>query len=82
MAFNYTHMESDGAPVLFIEMPMIKDLTFHMDYNSKFMLIPSGGKLTVEVKESYAIASIKLKSTQHGVLYPELHDVYVDFGNS
>jgi hypothetical protein len=49
MAFNYTHMMVDGQPVLFMELPLIEDMKFSMNYKGKFGLIPFGGQVSIEV---------------------------------
>jgi len=65
-----------------MELPMIEDLKFEMDYKGRFGLIPFGGHLAIEIAQSYALITTELKATNHGMLYPVLHDIYVDFGKS
>lgn len=70
MAFNYTHMVSDGEAVLFLELPMIEDLTFEMDYTGAAGLLPFGGHMKAVIAKSTALMTLKMKATSHGVLYP------------
>lgn len=81
MHFDYTTLP-DMTPVLFVELPMIEDLRFEMDYSGRFGLLPFKGQLAIEIEESYALITTALKATSQGLLYPVLHDVYADFGLS
>ena len=73
-------MRIDGEPVLYMELPLVKDMQFSFHYKGKFGLIPFGGFADIDITEAYALATVKAKATHLGLLYPELHDVYVDFG--
>lgn len=80
--FNYTHMSSDGTPVVFMEIPLIKDWSYEMDYKMQLGLLPLGGHMSINVSNAIALATVEMKAKSDGVLYPHLHDVYVDFGDS
>ena len=82
MALNYTHMAVDGEPVVFFRAPMIEDLAFEMDYDGWLITSPIKGHLKLELEETYVLLTTKLRTAHDGVLYPELHDLHVDFGNS
>ena len=80
--FNYTQMVKDGQDVLFMELPLVKHWAFHMDYEYRLGFFPHYGSLTFDIEEAIALATFDFKSTDSGLLYPQLHDIDVNFGQS
>jgi hypothetical protein len=80
--FNYTQMVRDGQEVVFIELPLVKNWGFFMDYEYRLGFFPQSSSLHFEIEDAIALATFDFKSTDHGLLYPQLHDIQVDFGES
>jgi hypothetical protein len=80
--FNFTHMAVDDAPVIYMRLPMVSDWAYKFDYNFKWLGIPFGGEMKVKAGAVDALTTFTLKSTDKGQLYPQLHDIMVDFGDS
>lgn len=38
--FNYTHMRNDQTPVVFMQLPLIKDWSYTLDYKMQMGLLP------------------------------------------
>ena len=82
-AFNFTNMIIDGEPVVYLAIPMIEEWNITFSYKYKWMgMIPTSGTIKLGFRDVNALTSLKLKATQHGHLYPQLHDLVLDFGKS
>ena len=38
--------------------------------------------MVIDLSEAYAIATVQMHATSDGILYPQLHDLYVDLGTT
>ena len=80
-AFNFTHMAVDNAPVVFMELPVIKRFNIGFEYFFK-LLFYHQGYMDIEINSAYAIATAELKATATGNLFPHLHDFKMDISQS
>merc|ERR1712110_879337 len=82
-AFNFTRMVADDEPVVYLQIPMIEEWNTTFSYSYKLLgFIPRSGTVKIGVRNVNALATLKLQATQHGHLYPQLHDLELDFGES
>ena len=82
-AFNFTRMVKDDEAVVYLSIPMIEEWNTTFSYNYKFLgMVNREGTATIGIRNLNALATLKLKATQHGHLHPELHDLELDFGES
>ena len=82
--FNFTRMVVDEEPVVYLQIPLINEWNITFSYKYKVMgFIPCSGEgVKINFKNVNAITTLKLKATQHGHLYPQLHDLEIDFGDT
>ena len=81
--FNFTHMVIDDEPVVYMQIPLIKEWDISFSYKYKHLgFIPAKGDVTISFRNVNALGTLKLKATQHGHLYPQLHDLVLDFGDT
>ena len=76
-------MVIDDEPVVAMRIPLIEEWNFTFSYKYKALgFIPCSGDIKLSFKDVGAEATVQLKATQHGYLYPQLHDITLDFGES
>lgn len=81
-AFNYTHMKADHKQVVLFALPLIENFQAAFDYKIKYGLINGEGPMRFELNNTYLMGTIHFTATDKGHLYPQLHDLKVDFAQS
>jgi len=56
--FNFTTMVKDQTPVVFMQLPLIKEWAFDLDYKSQFVLFAQSGHMKVDLLNAYALATV------------------------
>ena len=56
--------------MVFIELPMIQNLRFDLDYWAKMLFYPLTGHMQLDVAQSTLGLEVNLKATKEGLLYP------------
>ena len=76
-------MVVDDEPVVALQIPLIEEWNITFTYKYKVMgFIPASGTIKIGFRNVAAEATLKLLATQHGHLYPQLHDLVLDFGQT
>jgi len=80
--FNFTHMEVDNEPVVYMRLPLIENWGYRFNYKYSLFGIGFGGEMEIDAKNIDAVVTFSTLATDTGYLYPQLHDIVVDFGDS
>ena len=73
-------MASDLQNVVFIELPLIKFFNIAFDYEwSSYLLFHGKGRFDLTLNQTSAIVTLKLGATDKGHLYPQIHDLKVNY---
>ncbi len=51
-------MVTDQTPVVFMQLPLIREWAFDLDYNSRFVLFAQSGHMKVDLSNAYALATV------------------------
>ena len=80
-ALNFTHMAVDNKAVVYIELPQVKrwDIAFEYFFD---LLWFHQGTMELRLKDASAIATVELKATSDGHIYPHLHDFMCDISKA
>ena len=82
-AFNFTSMVVDEERVIALHVPLVEHWNITFSYEYKVLgFIPCKGHVTIELKNVTAKVDMKVLATQHGHLYPQIHDMKLDLGQS
>lgn len=70
--FDFVNSAVDGSPILFAEIPMIKNFGCDFDYEMRLFggLIKDRGSMRFEEKDLKALSTLHLAATDKGHLYP------------
>ena len=81
--FNFTSMVIDEKRVIAMHIPLIQEWNITFSYQYKILgFIPCKGHVTIELRNVTAHADVEVLATQHGHLYPQIHDMKLDLGQS
>lgn len=80
--FNFTHEATDLEPVVYFKMPMIKSWNCTFDYSYKIWGIPFHDTMRMEARNVTFLTALKLGATSNGYLYPEIHNLDVNFSKT
>lgn len=81
---DFTKMKSDYQDVVFFELPLIKYFAFGFDYEYDLPHLPTTGKghFNFTMNDTLFIVTLKLGATDKGHLYPQIHDLRVNYTNT
>jgi hypothetical protein len=80
-SFNFTTMAKDNEEVVYFRIPVVKKWAIYFDYDYRYMFRYQGS-MAIEFHDLEATVAMTLKATEHGYLYPKIHDVRVKIANS
>lgn len=82
--FDFAHSAVDGSPILFAEIPMIKNFGCDFDYELALFggLITDSGKIRFEERDIKALTTLHLAATDRGHVYPQIEKLVIGLGNS
>lgn len=81
--FDFIQKARDsGKPVVAMQLPLIRDWSFDLDYSATMLLLPLKGHIKIILRETIANVTCEMKVTEEGYLYPKLRSINLDFGNS
>ena len=80
-SFNFTQMKKDDADVVYIRVPVIKDWQVYFDYDFWY-IFHYVGTMSVEFHDLDAVVAVQLKATEHGHIYPKIHNIKINIANS
>lgn len=76
---DFTRMASDLENVVFIELPLIKFFKMAFDYEWETFLLHGKGRFDLTLNQTTAIVTLKLGTTDKGHLYPQIHDLKLNY---
>lgn len=78
--FDLTKMKRDHEPVIFIELPLVDfwKVVFDYDWLSP-LYFDDSGRVQFEFNQTSALVTLKLDTTEYGHLYPQIHDLKLDY---
>ena len=79
--FNLTK-SYDNVPVVYMRLPLIRSWNYTFNYNYKWLGIVHIGQMKITAVGVEALCAVEFLATDKGYLYPQLHELSVDFGRS
>jgi len=76
-AFNFTRMATDDADVVYFKIPVVKKWQVYFDYDFWY-IFHFTGSMSIEFHDLEALVTLQMKATEHGELYPQVHNVKIN----